>query len=189
MQFATVKALETWLRKPLGSSIGYEFGTGWTATTAILLWSSGVRRQHLVDVEWDLTRELFAHCVEQFQRLEPEQHLTAPFASSELSSYGINYHAPADATHLPFAAGSIDFITSTNTLKHIPRESLRRIFIECRRAMRSHPLMSHVIDYCDEYSHPDRSIGPYNFLRYTACAWSIYNPSSHYQNRLRHSDI
>ncbi len=34
----------------------------------------------------------------------------------------------------------------------------------------------------------DTNISRYNFLKYSDTEWTIYNPPSHYQNRLRHRD-
>ena len=48
--------------------------------------------------------------------------------------------------------------------------------------------MSFIIDYCDHYSYFDKSISVYNFLRYPALVWKLFNSSLHYQNRLRHRD-
>jgi hypothetical protein len=48
--------------------------------------------------------------------------------------------------------------------------------------------MSFTIDYHDHYSSFDRSIGPWNFYRYTDTEWRRFNPGAHYQNRLRHID-
>ena len=48
--------------------------------------------------------------------------------------------------------------------------------------------MSFIIDYCDHYSYFDKNISAYNFLRYPDSTWRLFNPSLHYQNRLRHRD-
>lgn len=44
------------------------------------------------------------------------------------------------------------------------------------------------IDYKDHYSYFDKSISPYNYMRFSQKEWRKYNSSLHYQNRLRHSD-
>ena len=48
--------------------------------------------------------------------------------------------------------------------------------------------MSITIDYDDHYAFFDKRISVYNFLQYSDKAWHPYNPSAHYQNRLRHAD-
>jgi hypothetical protein len=44
------------------------------------------------------------------------------------------------------------------------------------------------VDYQDHYSYFDSRITAYNFLRYSERGWRTYNPSLHYQNRMRHPD-
>jgi hypothetical protein len=48
--------------------------------------------------------------------------------------------------------------------------------------------MSFQIDYQDHYAYFDPSISPYNFLRFDERAWRRYNPSLHFQSRLRHHE-
>jgi hypothetical protein len=45
-----------------------------------------------------------------------------------------------------------------------------------------------MIDCQDHWSYLDKSISVYNFLKYSEKEWRRYNPSLHYQNRLRHKD-
>jgi len=72
-------------------------------------------------------------------------------------------------------------------MEHIPPEDLRSILRECHRISKDRAVLAFAIDYSDHYSHTDRSITPYNFLKFSDPAWSFLNPAIHYQNRLRHS--
>jgi SAM-dependent methyltransferase len=102
--------------------------------------------------------------------------------------HGITYRAPCDARSTTLRTGSIDVITSTNTLEHIPPGDIRGILAECHRILADDGLLSFQIDYEDHYSFFDRRISGYNFLRYSDAAWRVWNPDLHYQNRLRHRD-
>jgi len=62
------------------------------------------------------------------------------------------------------------------------------IFRECSRLLKKCGLMSFIIDYQDHYSYADNRISVYNFLKYSDSTWRWFNPSLHYQNRLRHPD-
>ncbi|WP_421121817.1 class I SAM-dependent methyltransferase [Aquihabitans daechungensis] len=84
--------------------------------------------------------------------------------------------------------GSIDCITSTNTLEHIPPADITAIYRELRRIIAPDGVISFQIDYQDHYSYFDPSIGVYHFLTYDEASWRRYNPSLHFQNRLRHHD-
>jgi SAM-dependent methyltransferase len=101
--------------------------------------------------------------------------------------FGIDYRAPADARASGLPSGSIDCVTSTYTLEHIPPEDLRRILSECHRIVKPGKTVLSLIDYQDHYSWRDSRISVYNFLQYSEREWSWFNSSLHYQNRLRHS--
>src|SRR5439155_13415093 len=102
--------------------------------------------------------------------------------------FGINYRAPGDARQTGLPARSLDCVTSSNTLEHIPRDDIRAILRECHRCLRDDGVMSFLIDYQDHYSYFDKKISGLNFLQYSDRTWMLYNPSLHYQNRLRHKD-
>ncbi|MBK8027012.1 MAG: hypothetical protein IPK19_37905 [Chloroflexi bacterium] len=48
--------------------------------------------------------------------------------------------------------------------------------------------MSHLIDLSDHYSHFDRRLSPYHFLKFSSIEWRLFNNGLHYQNRLRIAD-
>lgn len=106
----------------------------------------------------------------------------------DLKHYGITYRAPFDAAITNLRKESVDACVSTNTLEHIPKNSIIRIFTELRRILKDDGIVSAKIDYSDHYAHTDPSISLLNYLRYTDSEWKKYNHDCHYQNRLRHYD-
>ena len=100
----------------------------------------------------------------------------------------LNYFAPLDARKTHFASDSFDFITSSNTFEHIPKDDIYSILLESYRILKKGGVFSMRIDYQDHWSYFDKSISAYNYLQFTTKDWAKYNPSLHYQNRLRHSD-
>jgi ubiquinone/menaquinone biosynthesis C-methylase UbiE len=83
----------------------------------------------------------------------------------------------------------IDCITSTNTLEHIPPNEIKAILKECYRILKKDGILSFQIDYQDHYSYFDKNISVYNFLKFNQGTWNtFFNPSLHYQNRLRHKE-
>jgi SAM-dependent methyltransferase len=104
------------------------------------------------------------------------------------TEYGIDFRAPADARRTEIASGSINCITSSNTLEHIPAPDIAAIVQECHRILADDGLMSFQIDYQDHYAYVDRHISVYNFLQYSESTWRWCSPRLHYQNRLRHRD-
>jgi SAM-dependent methyltransferase len=186
--------------RPLDEAVFYEFGSGWELTEPISSWCLGVERHILVDVRPNMRLDLVNLTLERINRLLPEleeeagrtlrdpgaKPLTSP---AELESrFGIVYLAPCDARATGLATGSIDFVSSTSTLEHIPEEDLEAILRESRRLLRPDGIISCRVDLGDHFAYFDRSISRYNFLRYSARTWRLFNSSLMYQNRLRYPD-
>jgi SAM-dependent methyltransferase len=102
--------------------------------------------------------------------------------------FGISYRAPADARSVDLDAGSVDFVSSTVTLEHVPRDDIVPLLRECRRLLRPEGVLSALIDLSDHFSQIDSSISRYNFLRYADRTWGLINSSLQHQNRMRFPD-
>ena len=186
-------------QRELGGATFYEFGAGWDLAIQLSYWALGVERQTLVDIRPNLRPELVNLTLERLHRLRGElgEEAGRPVrdpgprrisAAADLRAFGIDYLAPRDAGATGLEAESIDFVTSTNTLEHIPAAHLVAILSECRRLLRPDGAMSSRIDLCDHYSYSDRSLTPYNFLRYSDRAWRLLESRLSHQNRLRRPD-
>jgi SAM-dependent methyltransferase len=181
---------------PLGEATFYEFGAGQDLVNALTFYMNGVSHQVLVDRE-DLVRpELVSETARRVdvillrgdakRRGGPLPEMRFPEALRR--RYGIDYFPRRDAGDTGLDSESVDCITSTNTLEHIPETDIDRILRECHRLLKPNGLMSHRIDYQDHYAAVDPSISAYNFLSYSDRYWAAFCPSMLYQNRLRHSD-
>jgi SAM-dependent methyltransferase len=176
------------------AAVFYEFGAGWDLGVQLAYWALGVDRQILVDIHSNLRFELVNKTIERLEAPADERLVRRPGAADVSSAedleqrFGIAYVAPRDARATGFESGSVDFVSSTNTLEHIPAADLVPILVECRRLLREDGIMSSRIDLRDHYSYFDASLSPYNFLRYSERAWRLYNSRLLYQNRLRRTD-
>ncbi len=178
----------------------YEFGGGWDLIVALTFYSMGVNRQVVVDLRRLLRPSLVAMTAARLNRLAQESNgirpLSAlaepqkmqPLIDTLKEKYGIEYVAPFDARESGWEPASVDYITASKVLCHIPEPELRLIMLECRRLLRDDGLAAFVIDYRDQYSYSDSTIGPYNYLQFSDEEWTRFNPPLHYQNRMRHSD-
>ncbi len=186
--------------RPLSIATFYEVGAGWDLAIPLSFWALGVERQVLVDVRPNVRLPLVDVSIERLSRLGPElgrevgRSLRAP-GSEDVQSvadlqarFGIAYIAPCDARRTRLDSGSVDFISSTVTLEHVPAEDLVPLLRECRRLLKADGVLSALIDLTDHFSHSDNSIGPYNFLRYSDGVWRLVNSSLQHQNRLRRPD-
>ncbi|MDQ4133713.1 MAG: methyltransferase domain-containing protein [Actinomycetota bacterium] len=181
---------------PFSEATFFEFGAGWDMAMPLALYCLGAERQTVVDIRPLRRAELVSDTVARLaSRAEPAgDHWRGPIRATGssvedvLAAHGITYRAPCDARDTGLPSGSVDFVTSTKTLEHIPGADIDAILHECHRLLRPDGVMSMHIDYQDHYSYFDRSISVYNFLRYGERQWRRYNPSLHFQNRLRHSE-
>ncbi|MGN6671456.1 MAG: hypothetical protein ACTHJ4_07975 [Candidatus Nucleicultricaceae bacterium] len=174
----------------------YEFGAGWDLFQNILFMKHGMREQHLVDIK-SLARADLINAMISYVREHPLKEAVKrdlPFVRQKhlrddlAAYYGIYYRAPMDAQKTIFQSESMDFIATTHTLEHIPYDVLKHIMKECYRLSHDETRISMIIDYQDHFSYADARLTPYNFMQYSKRAWCWFNPSNHYQNRLRHSD-
>ena len=164
-----------------------EFGAGWDLAMPLVLRTHGVASQTVLDLRPLARAELIADAARRLgfaDAPQPDDDSTAAF----LVRHGIDYRAPADARATALPAGSVDCVTSTNTLEHIPPADIAAILRECHRVLTPGGLLSFAVDYKDHYSYFDRTRSAYAFLRYSPRGWRLYNPDLHFQNRLRHDD-
>lgn len=184
-----------------------ELGTGWFPIVPLGLFLCGARQIITLDLNPLLTLESLRGILRTFAKM-PEANLREllpnmlperykdlcelaekPEKSMDelLTACNIRY-VIADARALDLPADSIDYIISNLTFEHIAPDILDAILHEFRRVIAPNGLMSHLIDMSDHYSHFDRSINRYHFLRFSDPVWRWFNNSLHYQSRLRISD-
>jgi hypothetical protein len=184
------------LEVSLGEARFFEFGAGWTLGTALALAGLGVGRQFLVDIRPLARLDLVTDVVDRLRASAATLDLafdlgpvrTGAVLEDVLDGYGITYLAPGDARATGLPAGSIDVVTSTSVLEHIPPDDISSILLECHRLLSAAGVVSLWIDYKDHYAAFDDRISPYNFLQFSERRWRWYSPSLHHQNRLRHED-
>lgn len=175
----------------------YEFGAGWDLTIALCYWSVGIERQTVVDIEPHARIDLINHAISKLSRFGRElpELLGLPVRAlpgDRITSieqlderFGIRYLAPVDARATRLPSDSYSFITSSDTLEHVPRDDLVPILRECARIMSPGGVMSHLIDMMDHYRYVDSHITIYNFLKYSEKQWRWLNSPIEYQSRLR----
>jgi SAM-dependent methyltransferase len=184
----------------LEDAVFYEFGPGWELTEAIAFWCLGVNHHIVLDIRGNMRIDLVNVTLERAHRLLPQleektgRELRDPGPGTlstvgELEArFGIAYVAPRDARATRLPAESVDFVSSTSTLEHVPADDLRPLVSECRRLLRDDGLISCAVDLGDHFSYFDRGISEYNFLRFSERAWRILDSSLAHQNRLRYPD-
>lgn len=186
-----LKIEENWLKHKKAlqkygcTGLVFEFGGGKSLAQNIFL-SSIVDSQIVVDLNPMLDIDLIN---KSKNSLLPKIKLKSDidiFSLDDLKKYGIQYLSPYDASKTHLRPNSLDACVSTNTLEHIPIESIKSIFKELNRVLKNSGIVSSVIDYSDHYAYTDSSISLLNYLKYSENEWEKFNHKCHYQNRLRH---
>jgi len=192
--------LQKYSRKNAKDIVYYEFGAGWDLIMQLGFSLLGIGSLYCIDIRENVFPALVNDSIGRLRRLKKEipfpctvpddiPKITAANIREVLEGYfNIRYLAPLDARDTMFPGGTVDFIVSQDTMEHIPEEDVPMVFRECYRIMNKGGIGIFVIDYKDHWSYFDKSLSPYNFLRYSPAQWAKYNPALHYQNRLRHTD-
>lgn len=161
----------------------YEFGAGWDLWSPIYYSSCGFKQLHVIDIRKLIVPELIKHAI---NKIFPNENFQ--YTEKLLEELRIFYNAPVDARNTPYEENSMDFIVSNATFEHIPALDILPLLKECHRLLKPNGIFSSLIDYKDHWSYFDKSITPFNYLKYSEKGWKKYNPSLHFQNRLRHKD-
>ncbi|MEY2398496.1 MAG: hypothetical protein QOJ00_1670 [Actinomycetota bacterium] len=180
---------------PLGEAQLFEFGAGWDLHNPLLFFAHGVNHQTVVDLFRFVRPELVMDALRRLPALVDDAARArlasvTPTPTADLDALtealGVVYQAPADARATNLANGSIDFVTSSSVLEHIPRDDIASILRELRRILRPGGVCSFFIDAGDHFARFDKSIASNNFLRYSEKQWSRFVADLSYHNRLRY---
>ena len=187
-----------------------ELGTGWFPTIAIGLYLCGAGKTWIIDIDPLLRSSRIQQVVQFFceyddrnelQKFLPRvrrdrlDHLrkSLPFVQKESPEQflqRLDIHPmvrDAQVTGLP--EQSVDLIFSTGVLEYIPRPVLQGILAEFKRISSKRSIMSHWIIVVDQFAWFDRSITPFNYLKYSNRQWRYLDSPLISQSRLRICDF
>lgn len=179
--------IEQFKKLPKGS-VALEFGAGRNLLIPLLLSDAGAGMVYAYDLNRLATIEQINGIIVGLRGLLPGDWPEIRSFDELREIYRVHYCAPADARATGLPDQSIDFIFSTAVLEHIPEPDIRAILRESIRIGAPKAKFSFIIDYHDHYGSADRDISLWNFYQFPERAWAKFNPSNHYQNRLRHID-
>jgi len=184
-----LQAYKTYSKVTGKEDIFFEFGAGWDILIPLIYASKGVWKQIVIDIsdllKLSLVRSNIARLKSKGFNLPDGEILSKADLQSKLN---IHFLAPHDGRATGFDENSVQFISNTDTLEHIPQKDIILITRECYRILAPGRVMSCVIDLRDHYAYFDNTISFYNFLSFSEEAWKPYDNNLHYQNRLRYSD-
>ena len=133
------------LKKYNATEFIFEFGAGKNLAQNLFL-SSFVRKQLVVDLNPMLDISLVENSRKLIsEKLSLKSNLRILNLRS-LKNYGIEYKAPYNAENTYLKDQSLDACISTNTLEHIPKQSIVKIFRELHRTLKNTGIASLQID-------------------------------------------
>jgi SAM-dependent methyltransferase len=185
-----------------------ELGTGWFPIVPIALRLSGASHVRTCDIVEHVSPERLSATLQAFSRAAGDGELHRRFPSLDhalmqhiqsfdatrqtcvesLRSLGIDYRVGDFPGARPPPA-SVDLIVSHAVLEYICEPPFRELLDAFRRVLKSDGVMSHWIDFSDQYAYFDKSISPLNFLKYPDWAWRIINNPIIPLSRLRIDDV
>jgi hypothetical protein len=186
-----------------------ELGTGWFPVVPAGLFLCGAGRIATFDIALFLSRKRLKQTFGMFEeyertgklqkflprlmpkRLERFKEIAKSVETAEpekvLKQLEIHFEV-RDAQNTGLQPGSIDLFVSTGVLEYIPRDILKNILTEFRRIGSPGAVQSHYLNLIDQYSYFDRSITPFNFLKFSEERWKLFNSPITWLNRMRISD-
>lgn len=184
-----------------------EVGTGWFPIIPIALHLCGAGQIWTYDIVRLLRTDTFQRVVEHFRWFATTGKLYEflPDAQRDrVSNFLSLARSPAppieflkhlninaiigDVSDLPFDRGSVDFIFSHGVLEHFTPTLLAKAATEFRRVCHRSSVMSHFVGMADQFSFADKSITPFNNMRYSTRLWKWLDSPIIPQNRLRTPD-
>lgn len=182
--------------------IALELGTGWFPIVPVGLWLCGAREVFTIDLTPLLREDNIETTFQKFATYAKDGRLNVFLPGiipsrlekiidgsfSDLSQLNI-VPVNGDARKMDFKNDVFDLICSNNVFEHIPRFILLPILKEFRRVGKEGSAMSHFVDMSDHFSHLDKNISIYNFLKYSASEWKWIDNSVQPQNRMRIYDF
>lgn len=184
----------------------FELGTGRVPTVPVCLYLMGAQRVLTVDLNRRLDLGLLKKMLNYMAaNKESIKERFLEFSSYDImedrfiilqqykdhpekffSQAEIEYRAPCNAAKTDLADSSFDCHLSITVLEHIPPDVLLNILKEAKRLLGTTGVSLHLVDLTDHFSHGDKSIPWYNFLRYSQEEWQrIAGNQFAYTNRMR----
>ena len=162
-----------------------DFGAGWHPTIPLLFYCFGVQRQELLDLSQLMTPAGVADTVTllrnavsspdwprkgDLKRLPDVPTDVNADVRTILGHWGMTYHTPY-APETGSLRSSVDAAICTQVLLHISRDGIHHCFRMLHDILKPGGLIMGTVHLMDLYSHTDRSITPYNHLKYSPETW------------------
>lgn len=183
-----------------------ELGTGWHPIVPLGFYLSGANHILTVDIRKLISTHSLTQTLQKFRqfyqsgelgtyipgldhsRMQTLLDLLATPGKENAYDFLKHFNITAieqDARKLDLPDHSLDIIFSNNVLQDIPPFILEDIFKEFLRVLKPDGLMSHAVDFADQYVNFDSNISPLNYLQFSEKKWHRLTNALVRQNRKR----
>jgi len=184
-----------------------EIGTGWYPIVPIVFYLSGSNNIETTDIRKLYCKKSIDQALRSIIKLFNEnsiRELIPKYQEDRIETLKLalnqkRIHSKFDllkikstiykSSDYAISSKSKDFIVSNNTIQYIKKTDMIPLFSELARIGESGSVLSLAIDFTDEFSHFDRSISNFNFLKFSERKWKRITWRSYSVNRLRYTDI
>lgn len=183
-----------------------EIGTGWYPIVPIVCFLSGSNDIVTADIRKLYSRQSVNQTIRAFLTLYYNNSLVELIPTIQLNRVAVLELALKEKNvskklkllqisttlckhnNYTIGSGSKDLIISNNTFQCVKKDQLNKLLSEVCRMGKPNSVMCVAIDLTDEFSHFDRSISNYNFLKFSETQWRLISNRLNSPNRLRYSD-
>lgn len=194
---------------PRANFTALELGTGWHPVIPLALHLCGASDIWTFDIDPHLRRERLVELLDLIIRFDDEKRLARhlpgliqarvenlrslrKFAAQEEPQAWLKrikiHCAVQDARKTGVQDRAVDFIFSSGVLEYIPVPVLRELLLEFRRVASPNAVMVHRLNLVDQFAYFDKSLSPFNHLKYTEAQWRWRSSPLIWQNRIRVCD-
>lgn len=200
-----LKNFDNWNKTPLEKAKIMEFGTGWYPIVPVVFFLSGCNDIITVDIRKLYTKQSVNQALQavlvlvenenilniiptiEYDRITIlKQALKENNLSAKLSLLNIStlLYSKAEQT-----LKNVDLLISNNTLQFLDRNQLELFCIENKNILSASGILSLAIDFTDEFSHSDKRLSQFNFLKYSPFQWKLITNRLNAPKRLRYIDF
>jgi SAM-dependent methyltransferase len=181
---------------PKGASF-VEIGTGWDASSALVLLSLGARSVHSYDLNRHLDRRLLDSARLKFIDVATHATATVPFpcdaaeVAARCNEGAIDlkrflYHAPHDARRTGLETASVDCYFSQAVLEHVGVSVVAELLRESYRVLKPGGVCYHYIQPAMHASWADPKSTTIDYLACSDWVWrTLFQNDVSHENRLR----
>jgi SAM-dependent methyltransferase len=168
-----------------------DIGAGWKPVIPLAFYSLGFDRQVLVDIDDVMRPDTVIRTTEIYERIAegdakqrgidlqrmPHAEGLSGTTRDMLRSFGIEYIAPYNTSHIEALQGTVSLATCTQVLLHVEESVLAELFKAAHTALKPGGIFVATVHLKPLYAGLEQSINDIEHLRYSPAEWRSFGSS------------